>query len=198
MSEPAEDAPPPRHPPISNPLFEIWRLTRRTAAAVDAALHDEQTGSDFGLYSLLRNLGTTTTTEIADLTGSGVSTISQQLRRLEERGHLRRSPNPDDRRSTLVALTEEGRDLHAKASPGFGMLVADLVEELGEQDHAAVMYGLRRLDEALCVLLGVDLEGLSLPPLTPPSAVRSDLTPEQRREVEQFTDWVVWRDGDRG
>ena len=198
MADPSDDALPARNPPISNPLFEIWRLSRRTSAVMDEALHGEQTGSDFGLYSLLRNLGTTTTTELADLTGSGLSTISQQLRRLEERGHLRRTPHPDDGRSTLVSLTQEGRDLHGKASPGFGMLIQDLREELGDEDYGVVMIGLRRLDEALCRLLGVETEGLPLPPVSSVPVAGPRLTPDQLREVQRFADWVVWRDDHEG
>lgn len=188
------DSLPDRHPPIANPMFEIWRLSRRTGALVDASLNGEQTASDFGLYSLIRNLGSTTATELAELTGSGISTISQQLRRLEERGHLTRTPHPDDGRSTLVALTDAGRDLHGKAGPGYGMLEADLRDELGE-DGPMVMYALRQLDEALCRLLGIELDdAASVPRFDALPLDHGTLSADQMAEVRRFIAWVRWRD----
>ncbi len=43
--------------------------------------------------------------------------ITNQLHRLEEMGLVRRVPEPDDRRSLLVQLTDEGGDLVRRAGP---------------------------------------------------------------------------------
>src|SRR5258708_25363177 len=45
--------------------------------------------------------------------------ITSRLDRLEERGYVKRSPHPDDRRGVLVQLTDSGRHvLDMAASPG--------------------------------------------------------------------------------
>jgi DNA-binding MarR family transcriptional regulator len=47
-------------------------------------------------------------TQLADCIGSGKSNATQILDRMEVEGLVRRVPNPDDRRSVLVEVTEEG------------------------------------------------------------------------------------------
>ena len=48
-------------------------------------------------------------TDLADHVGLDVSTISRHLRGLEDAGLLERSPDPDDRRASLLHVTDEGR-----------------------------------------------------------------------------------------
>ena len=83
--------------------------------------------------------------------------MTNRLDRLEERGLVRRSPDPDDRRGVRITLTEEGLDLiegaveaHVEAEEGLlGALsgedrerLADLLRKLlfsmeGDRDGAA-------------------------------------------------------------
>lgn len=51
------------------------------------------------------NLGVT---QLADCMGSGKSNATQIIDRMEAEGLVRRVPNPDDRRSILLEVTEEG------------------------------------------------------------------------------------------
>ncbi len=48
-------------------------------------------------------------TELAQATMLSKSTLTSMLDRLEEAGHLRREPSPEDRRVTLITLTERNR-----------------------------------------------------------------------------------------
>ncbi len=48
-------------------------------------------------------------TELAHATMLSKSTLTSMLDRLEETGHIRREHNPEDRRVTLIALTERNR-----------------------------------------------------------------------------------------
>ncbi len=48
-------------------------------------------------------------TELAQATMLSKSTLTSMLDRLEEAGHLRREPSPEDRRVTLIALTEKNK-----------------------------------------------------------------------------------------
>lgn len=47
-------------------------------------------------------------TEVSEQLGMPLTTASDVVRRLEARGHVRRSPNPDDGRSFLFELTARG------------------------------------------------------------------------------------------
>jgi DNA-binding MarR family transcriptional regulator len=59
-----------------------------------------------------------------------LSTVRFRCRRLERRGHAARTPNPDDGRSFLIALTDEGRRLLADARPRFRALAEAVDAEL--------------------------------------------------------------------
>ncbi len=48
-------------------------------------------------------------TELAQATMLSKSTLTSMLDRLEEADHLRREPSPEDRRVTLITLTEKNR-----------------------------------------------------------------------------------------
>ena len=53
-------------------------------------------------------------TELAQATKLSKSTLTSMLDRLEEAGHLRREPSPNDRRVTLITLTERNKLLREK------------------------------------------------------------------------------------
>jgi len=64
--------------------------------------------SDYGALSLIGVRDETRLTELAGELGMPLTTMSDVVRRLEARGHVRRRPNPDDGRSFLFALTARG------------------------------------------------------------------------------------------
>jgi DNA-binding MarR family transcriptional regulator len=56
--------------------------------------------------------------KLADFTASSLSRLSNAVTRLEERGWMRRAPDPTDGRYTLGVLTDEGREQLRTAMPG--------------------------------------------------------------------------------
>ena len=64
--------------------------------------------SHYGTLSLIGAYGPMRLTEVASSLGMPLTTASDVVRRLEERGHVRRRPNPDDGRSFLFELTARG------------------------------------------------------------------------------------------
>jgi DNA-binding MarR family transcriptional regulator len=64
--------------------------------------------SDYGALSLIGARGELRLTELAVQLGTPLTTMSDVVRRLEARGHVRRRPNPDDGRSFLFELTARG------------------------------------------------------------------------------------------
>ncbi|MGN6799531.1 MAG: MarR family winged helix-turn-helix transcriptional regulator [Gaiellaceae bacterium] len=64
--------------------------------------------NDYGALSLIGVRAQVRLTELADQLGTPLTTMSDVVRRLENRGHVRRRPNPDDGRSFLFELTARG------------------------------------------------------------------------------------------
>lgn len=64
---------------------------------------------------------------LAGYANSSLSRLSRAVSRLERKGWVRRSPDPNDGRSTLAALTDEGETVANAATPGHAALVHQLV-----------------------------------------------------------------------
>ncbi len=64
---------------------------------------------------------------LATLTGSQAPRMSQLVSRMEARGWVARRPDPDDGRSTLATLTEDGYQVLVDAAPGHVRLVRRLI-----------------------------------------------------------------------
>ena len=64
---------------------------------------------------------------LADLVNSSLSRLSHLVKRLEDRGLVRREPDPTDGRFTNAILTDEGFRTLAEAAPGHVAHVRSLV-----------------------------------------------------------------------
>jgi len=64
---------------------------------------------------------------LAEVTNASLSRLSRLVRRLEERGMVRREPDPTDGRFTKAVLTEKGFRTLADAAPGHVAHVRSLV-----------------------------------------------------------------------
>jgi DNA-binding MarR family transcriptional regulator len=103
---------------------------------------------DFGLYSALGVWGPITPTELAARIGLRPTTLSSALRRLERRGHVKRERNPNDGRSYLVELTDEGDRRWKAGWPALHESIEQVVGQLGDA-HEEVVEHLRRFESAL-------------------------------------------------
>lgn len=115
--------------------LEAWSALATVLEWLPPAL-DTQLQRDAGLthfeygvlYALDRaDAGTLRMSVLADYANSTLSRLSRAAARLEARGWLRRSPDPEDGRYTLAVLTEAGRAVVAGATPGHVAAVHRLV-----------------------------------------------------------------------
>src|SRR3712207_5943057 len=99
-----------------NVLFSVWLVSRATADLLDKALSPSGLDADeVAVYSVLTTAPTVTPTELATWMSAPPTTMSSYSKRFEARGHVVREPNPDDRRSYRLRLTDAGREAHAQA-----------------------------------------------------------------------------------
>lgn len=75
--------------------------------------------------------------------------VSRMLRRLEEEGLLERKTDPQDRRTTYVVLTEEGRSLLTACQRQMTELAGRVVDRLGAEELQALVDQLDRLTQAV-------------------------------------------------
>jgi DNA-binding MarR family transcriptional regulator len=119
--------------------IELWN-------EIDARLRDD--GVTLARYQALRAVhehdGRARVHEVAQDLGITVGAASKLVDRLEQDGSARREPNPDDRRSSLIALTPDGVRRYAAASATFAAAAeAALPANLRSDELGALT---RRLD----------------------------------------------------
>ncbi|GAA3146732.1 DNA-binding MarR family transcriptional regulator [Kribbella aluminosa] len=98
---------------------DLVRLETRIYNAVDARLKAEHE-LPLGQFEFLRSIASRDTARVFDLARELAITVgatSKAVDRLEAAGRIRRTANPDDRRSSLLELTDAGADALAAATP---------------------------------------------------------------------------------
>jgi DNA-binding MarR family transcriptional regulator len=103
----------------------------RLPSALDAQLHRDAGISHYE-YQVLAMLSqapgrTMRMSTLAAQTEGSLPRLSQVVARLEQRGWVRRTPDPADGRYTLAILTDEGQAKVAEAAPGHVQEVRRLV-----------------------------------------------------------------------
>jgi DNA-binding MarR family transcriptional regulator len=114
---------------------QAWRALakamERLPAALDAPLRREAgiTHFEYQVLALLSEAPDRTLrmSELAMWAGSSLPRLSQVVARLEQRGWVRRTPDPADGRYTLATLTDQGQAKLAQAAPGHVREVRRLV-----------------------------------------------------------------------
>jgi DNA-binding MarR family transcriptional regulator len=85
------------------------------------------------------------------------TTLSSALARLERRGYVQRSPNPDDGRSHLLELTAEGDRAWRERWPALGEALGELEARLGGSLDAVVA-AIEELQAAARAVLSADVD----------------------------------------
>ena len=80
-----------------------------------------------------------TPSEIADRVLVASATMTATLDALERRGWVRRLPNPADRRSVLVEITDEGRSVADQALPGIRAVEQSMMSTLTTSERAQLV-----------------------------------------------------------
>jgi DNA-binding MarR family transcriptional regulator len=114
---------------------QAWLALAKTLVRLPAAL-DAQLRRDAGIshfeYQVLALLSeapgrTLRMSELATLADGSLPRLSQVVARLEQRGWVRRAPDPADGRYTLATLTDQGLAKVTQAAPGHVQEVRRLV-----------------------------------------------------------------------
>lgn len=105
-------------------------------------------GDEYGVYSLMLLYGPLSPTELADMAGMPLTTLSDFLQRARERGHITATSNPKDGRSYLVALSNPGKAAHAKVRPAFQRIL-DLIRANLDIDVDLIREVVANVDKAV-------------------------------------------------
>ncbi|MFZ5846281.1 MarR family winged helix-turn-helix transcriptional regulator [Nocardioides pakistanensis] len=101
------------------------------------------------LMKVLRQRGPLRLSTLATALEVDASTVSRQVRHLEDRGLLERSPDPDDGRAHRIGLSPEGRTRLDAGAARRRRLVADLMTGWPPEDREQLRLLLTRLIDEL-------------------------------------------------
>lgn len=115
--------------------FHVWLPTR-----LEAQLKRDAGISHYDYFALTRLWAaeghTLRMSELASAADMTLSHLSRVITRLEKQGMVRRLPDPEDGRSTLAQLTEDGMELLRQAAPGHISEIRRLIfDNLGPEEQ---------------------------------------------------------------
>lgn len=133
--------------PDGNPVAaEACASLVRTGAALNQEIERAMLATFDAPESVLNSLavidgaGTPLTpSQISERTLTSSATMTGTLDTLEYRGWVRRLPNPDDRRSLLIEITDEGRAVADQLLPGIRKLERAMFEGLSDHELATLL-----------------------------------------------------------
>ena len=108
-----------------------------------------------------------TPSEISERTLVSSATMTNTLDALERLGWARRIPNPEDRRSVLVEITDEGQTVADRFLPGIRVLEQSLLAELSSTERATLLRLLGKLLKGAAAVAAAEptpLEGRRIRP----------------------------------
>jgi DNA-binding MarR family transcriptional regulator len=135
-------------------LLDLFLTNQQRKRMIEAALvQTELPPEDYPVYVIVGAEGPWTPTRLAARLEMPLSTVLFRLGRLERRGHAERVPNPDDRRSYLIRLTEDGERLLGEARPAFRDYAEAVEGRLGSEKVDALRTALDELRQAVAAEL---------------------------------------------
>lgn len=90
--------------------------------------------------------------DVADGLGVTVGAASRLVDRLEATGYVSRAPNPDDRRGSLISITEAGRSTIATTEP---LVVQALEDAFASVDATVLASATSTLEQLNAIATGV-------------------------------------------
>ncbi|MCC3314549.1 MarR family winged helix-turn-helix transcriptional regulator [Nocardia africana] len=133
---------------LANLFADLVRCETRLYNAVNDRLRERHgiVASQFESLRFLRDHPEARVADLAAEFAAGIGAISKGVDRLVARGWVVREPHPSDRRSSVLALTEEGAQLVAAAEASFAQRLTELFGAVtSEASLPAVAHTLARL-----------------------------------------------------
>ncbi|GAA2289450.1 MarR family transcriptional regulator [Streptomyces kunmingensis] len=134
--------------PVSLALARVARL-HRTAAGRQLRSLGLYPGQEFVMMHLW-DRGPVRQSELIKAVELDPSTVTKTLQRLEQAGHVRRSPDPGDRRAVLVEATEQSSGLWEDVAEAWGALEKQTLAGLSERDRTEFVRLLSLVERNLC------------------------------------------------
>lgn len=133
---------------VTGAVLTASRLLVAVSARSLAQVEDRVTLPQFRMLVVLSSRGATKLVVLAELLGVAPSTAMRMVDRLIAAGLADRQTNPDNRRETLLRLTEEGRRTVENVTARRRQEIASIVERLAPRQRTALIEALTDFNRA--------------------------------------------------
>lgn len=130
-------------PGVVDNLRRIYQAINEYSRKVEK--ETELTGPQLWVLQLLHNAGTLRVSDLAREMYLSPATVVGILDRLEAKGLISRTRSQEDRRAVDVALTEQGKELAAKAPEVAQVMLLKGLQALPEAQFAVVVEGMQQM-----------------------------------------------------
>lgn len=120
----------------------VKELDRRT---LDIARSYGLSFSQFMVLEALYSKGNLSIGEVREAILSSVGTISLVVKNLEKMGYVKRKTDENDKRVSILSLTDEGRDVIEKVIPENEAMIYDYMKDLNEEETATLLSLIKKL-----------------------------------------------------
>ncbi|MGC0332819.1 DNA-binding MarR family transcriptional regulator [Streptomyces sp. SAI-170] len=134
--------------PVSHAISRAARLHRTTAAGLLRGL-GLYPGQELVMMHLWEQ-GPSRQSDLIKMLDLDPSTITKMLQRLEQAGHVRRLPDPADRRAVLVEATEGSTKLLTEVERAWGTLEERTLAGLSATEREQFLALLLKVEGNLC------------------------------------------------
>ncbi|WP_240661393.1 MULTISPECIES: MarR family winged helix-turn-helix transcriptional regulator [unclassified Streptomyces] len=133
--------------PISHTIFRIARLHRMLAGALlrDVGLYP---GQELVMMQLWET-GAQRQSDLAKVLDSDAATMTRTIQRLEKSGFVRRSPDPTDKRASLVEPTAASQVLRRQVEDVWARLEELTIKDMPSENRAQLLDGMLALEANL-------------------------------------------------
>jgi DNA-binding MarR family transcriptional regulator len=133
-----------------NVLLQVFRTSHAVGGLLQHAVAGTGVSADeWAVLSVIGVMRTASPSDLADQLRVPPTSISRYVARLTDAGLVRRSPNPSDGRSSILELTEDGRQKVETIAPRFRGIVVELRTQLAVEEIELALLDLERAAKAL-------------------------------------------------
>jgi DNA-binding MarR family transcriptional regulator len=134
---------------LEHEMTVLVRRIRRVIAERARMLHPELSPVAYSMLMALNDSGPQRASDLVEIFSVDKGAVSRQVQALLELDLIQRTPDPDDRRAMILAISEEGHRRLANISADRRRELSRRLEDWDEQDLSAFVRSLTRYNAAL-------------------------------------------------
>lgn len=135
----------------------LMRRARRVIALRAAMVHPDLMPTSYVVLNLINERGPLRASHVAETFALDKGAVSRQVQHLTELGLVERSPDPDDRRASMLSVTDEGHERLAAVLASRRARLRERLDDWGDGQLAEFVDHLGHYNSALEWIDDVDV-----------------------------------------